>query len=93
MSSAAPQAGQNDEHARTPVATWRGTVPRDRRKTHAVYPSGTTSMPKMVERDFSYGLAHEITRRYWMTLSADDVRGLCRHGIEQKRPGDDFPAQ
>ena len=37
------------------------------------FTSGTTSMPKMVERDFSYGLAHEITRRYWMTLSADDV--------------------
>jgi acetyl-CoA synthetase len=37
------------------------------------FTSGTTSMPKMVERDYRYGMAHEITRRYWMTLTADDV--------------------
>ena len=53
----------------------RGTVPRNRAEDPMLiyFTSGTTSMPKMVERDFSYGLAHEITRRYWMTLSADDV--------------------
>ena len=37
------------------------------------FTSGTTSMPKMVERDYRYGLAHEITRRYWMTLTPEDV--------------------
>ena len=53
----------------------RGTVPRNRAEDPMLiyFTSGTTSMPKMVERDFSYGLAHEITRRYWMTLSVDDV--------------------
>ena len=53
----------------------RDTVPQNRAEDPMLiyFTSGTTSMPKMVERDFSYGLAHEITRRYWMTLSADDV--------------------
>ena len=37
------------------------------------FTSGTTSMPKMVERDHAYGLAHTITARYWMGLREDDV--------------------
>ena len=37
------------------------------------FTSGTTSMPKMVERDHAYGLAHTITQKYWMTLNEDDI--------------------
>ena len=37
------------------------------------FTSGTTSMPKMVGRDHSYGLAHSITGRYWMDLVEDDI--------------------
>ncbi|MDA1311428.1 MAG: AMP-binding protein [Proteobacteria bacterium] len=37
------------------------------------FTSGTTSMPKMVERDYGYGLAHTITQKYWMTLDEHDV--------------------
>jgi acetyl-CoA synthetase len=37
------------------------------------FTSGTTSMPKMVERDHSYALAHTITQKYWMTLNETDV--------------------
>ena len=37
------------------------------------FTSGTTSMPKMVERDHGYALAHSITQRFWMTLGEDDV--------------------
>ncbi|MDP6066955.1 MAG: AMP-binding protein [Alphaproteobacteria bacterium] len=37
------------------------------------FTSGTTSMPKMVGRNQSYGLAHSITGDYWMGLREDDV--------------------
>ena len=37
------------------------------------FTSGTTSQPKMVERDHAYALAHTITRKYWMTLTETDV--------------------
>ena len=37
------------------------------------FTSGTTSMPKMVERDYGYALAHTITQKYWMTLDQRDV--------------------
>ena len=37
------------------------------------FTSGTTSMPKMVERDHAYALAHTITQKYWMTLNETDV--------------------
>ena len=37
------------------------------------FTSGTTSMPKMVPRDHGYALAHLLTARYWMDLSAEDV--------------------
>ena len=37
------------------------------------FTSGTTSMPKMVERDHAYALAHSITGRYWLDLRESDV--------------------
>ena len=37
------------------------------------FTSGTTSMPKMVGRDYGYALAHTITANYWMGLTPDDV--------------------
>ncbi|MBL6931451.1 MAG: AMP-binding protein [Rhodospirillales bacterium] len=37
------------------------------------FTSGTTSMPKMVGRDHSYGAAHAITGDYWADLGEDDV--------------------
>jgi acetyl-CoA synthetase len=37
------------------------------------FTSGTTAMPKMVERDHAYALAHQITGRYWMDLREDDI--------------------
>ena len=37
------------------------------------FTSGTTSMPKMVERDHAYALAHTITQKYWMTLEETDI--------------------
>ncbi len=37
------------------------------------FTSGTTSLPKMVARDHSYGLAHTITCNYWQGLRRDDV--------------------
>ena len=58
--------GQMARRAHASGELERGTVREIAPKTMLIYfTSGTTSM-KMVERDFSYGLAHEITRRYWM---------------------------
>lgn len=37
------------------------------------FTSGTTSLPKMVERDHAYALAHSITGRYWQDLRESDV--------------------
>lgn len=37
------------------------------------FTSGTTGMPKMVPRDFSYGLAHAATGMFWMDLQPDDI--------------------
>ena len=37
------------------------------------FTSGTTSMPKMVGRNYGYALAHTITANYWMGLTPDDV--------------------
>lgn len=37
------------------------------------FTSGTTSLPKMVERDHAYALAHAITGRYWQDLRESDV--------------------
>ncbi|WP_135076779.1 AMP-binding protein [Terasakiella sp. SH-1] len=37
------------------------------------FTSGTTSLPKMVPRNYSYGLAHKITGQYWMDLADGDI--------------------
>ncbi len=37
------------------------------------FTSGTTAMPKMVPRDFAYGLAHAATGLFWMDLHESDV--------------------
>ncbi len=37
------------------------------------FTSGTTSLPKMVPRNYSYGLAHQITGQYWMDLGEGDI--------------------
>jgi acetyl-CoA synthetase len=37
------------------------------------FTSGTTGMPKMVQRDHGYALAHSITGRFWMDLEQDDI--------------------
>lgn len=37
------------------------------------FTSGTTGMPKMVPRDFSYGLAHAATGLFWMDLRPEDI--------------------
>jgi len=37
------------------------------------FTSGTTGLPKMVPRDFGYGLAHAATALFWMDLREDDI--------------------
>jgi acyl-coenzyme A synthetase/AMP-(fatty) acid ligase len=37
------------------------------------FTSGTTGYPKMAIQPHSYGLAHEITGRYWLDLTVDDL--------------------
>ena len=37
------------------------------------FTSGSTAMPKMVERDHAYGLSHLITKNYWQDLKDDDI--------------------
>ncbi len=39
----------------------------------AYFTSGTTALPKMVPRDFGYGLAHAATGLFWMDLTEDDI--------------------
>ncbi|TNE33474.1 MAG: acyl-CoA synthetase [Alphaproteobacteria bacterium] len=39
----------------------------------AYFTSGTTSMPKLVPRDFGYALAHAATALFWMDLREGDV--------------------
>jgi acetyl-CoA synthetase len=39
----------------------------------AYFTSGTTALPKMVPRDFAYGLTHASTALFWMDLTRDDV--------------------
>ncbi len=39
----------------------------------AYFTSGTTALPKMVPRDFAYGLAHASTALFWMDLRREDV--------------------
>lgn len=53
--------------------------PADRPATKAsdmmmgYFTSGTTGMPKMVPRDFSYALAHAATALFWMDLTENDI--------------------
>ena len=53
----------------------RGAVPPNRASDPMLiyFTSGTTSQPKMVERDHAYGLAHVITQKYWMDLRESDI--------------------
>ncbi len=37
------------------------------------FTSGTTAMPKMVPRNFGYGLAHAATGLFWMDLQESDI--------------------
>ncbi len=37
------------------------------------FTSGTTAMPKMVPRDYAYGLAHAATGLFWMDLQQSDI--------------------
>lgn len=39
----------------------------------AYFTSGTTAMPKMVPRDYGYGLAHAATGLFWMDLRDSDI--------------------
>lgn len=39
----------------------------------AYFTSGTTALPKMVPRDYSYALAHAATGLFWMDLSEEDI--------------------
>ncbi len=39
----------------------------------AYFTSGTTALPKMVPRDFGYGLAHAATGLFWMDLRETDI--------------------
>ncbi len=39
----------------------------------AYFTSGTTALPKMVPRDFGYGLAHAATGLFWMDLQEEDI--------------------
>ena len=53
----------------------RSSVPKNKSTDPMLiyFTSGTTSMPKMVERDHGYALAHTITQKYWMNLDEKDV--------------------
>ena len=37
------------------------------------FTSGSTAMPKMVERDHSYAFSHNITKKYWQDLKSTDI--------------------
>ena len=37
------------------------------------FTSGSTAMPKMVERDHSYAFSHIITKKYWQDLKSTDI--------------------
>jgi acetyl-CoA synthetase len=39
----------------------------------AYFTSGTTAMPKMVPRNYGYGLAHTATALFWMDMREDDI--------------------
>lgn len=57
-----------------PVIDPQSIMPTRSDETMLIYfTSGTTSLPKMVERDHAYALAHSITGRYWQDLRESDV--------------------
>lgn len=57
-----------------PVIDPQSITPTRSDETMLIYfTSGTTSLPKMVERDHAYALAHSITGRYWQDLRESDV--------------------
>lgn len=57
-----------------PVIDPQRITPTRSDETMLIYfTSGTTSLPKMVERDHAYALAHSITGRYWQDLRESDV--------------------
>tara|TARA_Y100001933_G_scaffold220018_1_gene229064 strand:- start:177 stop:1805 length:1629 start_codon:yes stop_codon:yes gene_type:complete len=37
------------------------------------FTSGSTGMPKMVERDNAYAFSHNITQKFWQDLQSDDI--------------------
>lgn len=67
----------NFEHmcaAQAPHIDRQSLTPTRSDETMLIYfTSGTTSLPKMVERDHAYALAHSITGRYWQDLRESDV--------------------
>ncbi|MCE2781231.1 acyl-CoA synthetase [Limnohabitans sp.] len=64
-----------DMCATQPPTIDRQKIPRTRSDECMLiyFTSGTTSLPKMVERDHAYALAHSITGRYWQDLRESDV--------------------
>jgi acyl-coenzyme A synthetase/AMP-(fatty) acid ligase len=60
--------------AQPPQMDRQRITPTRSEETMLIYfTSGTTSLPKMVERDHAYALAHSITGRYWQDLRESDV--------------------
>ena len=60
--------------AQPPQIDRQRITPTRSEETMLIYfTSGTTSLPKMVERDHAYALAHSITGRYWQDLRESDV--------------------
>lgn len=60
--------------AQPPQMDRQKITPTRSEETMLIYfTSGTTSLPKMVERDHAYALAHSITGRYWQDLRESDV--------------------
>ena len=51
------------------------------------FTSGTTGMPKMVQRDHGYALAHIITGRFWMDLEQEDIHWTLSDTGWAKAPG------
>ncbi len=57
--------------AASPVFAAADTAPDD--DALCYFTSGTTGYPKMAIQTQGYGLAHQITGRYWLDLRPDDV--------------------
>ncbi|MEM7268588.1 MAG: AMP-binding protein [Pseudomonadota bacterium] len=61
-------AAESDQAERT---DFPATGAADEMMTY--FTSGTTSLPKMVPRDYGYALAHAASALFWMDLSESDV--------------------